>query len=296
MTTKPDAGHVPTPNGNNIHPLLNKLVQLQEFTLVRAQHEAASADKHLDLLDTTIQSLLDSLDEEVRQLFIKIQKKDQLAIVPISNNVCSGCGLTLPVSLVYAVRAAEKLHQCTNCARILYYPDVRPRRLSKKTGGRFEPRRPGIARFSSATLMVPQLKASDRNEAIAELATLLVDEGFVDNLDKLIETGIQRDVTWSTSFNNGLAMPHAREIEGGGLTLALGINRKGIRWIPEDRTLTHIVVFSVIPTAASVFYQRLLAGISETFGKKSERDKLMAAKTPDELWACLVKATRNTIK
>ena len=36
-------------------------------------------------------------------------EKDPLAIVPIANNVCSGCGLTLPVALVYAVRAGEPL-------------------------------------------------------------------------------------------------------------------------------------------------------------------------------------------
>ncbi|MBU4286470.1 MAG: hypothetical protein KKD76_06125, partial [Verrucomicrobia bacterium] len=178
MITTPEAVSTNGNNANNVHPLLNSLVQLQELILVRSEQDAAMSDKHLSQLDESIQSLLDALPEDVRLLFQKIQKKDLLAIVPISNNVCSGCGLTLPVSLVYAVRAAEKLHQCTNCARILYYPEVRPRRLSKKMGGRFEPRRPGIARFSSPTLMIPNLKATERDKAIAELARKMAGEGF----------------------------------------------------------------------------------------------------------------------
>lgn len=300
MTNVPEAA--PSDSANvvanvaNVHPLLNMLVQLQELILVRSEQDAAMLDKHLVQLDESIQALLTALPAEVRFLFQKIQKKDLLAIVPISNNVCSGCGLTLPVSLVYAVRAAEKMHQCTNCARILYYPEVRPRRLSKKAGGRFEPRRPGIARFSSPTLMVNNLKATERDKCIAELARLLATEGFVDDSEKLIKEALKREAIINTSVDHGLAFPHVRGVEGGGLTLALGISRKGIKWNPAERTLTHIVFFIVIPTAASVFYLRLLSGIVQTFSRKNERGKLLAAQTAEELWAALLKATKNTIK
>ncbi|MFH1969576.1 MAG: PTS sugar transporter subunit IIA [Verrucomicrobiota bacterium] len=296
MTITPKAAPTNGNNAHNVHHLLNSLVQLQELILVRSEQDAAMSDKHLSQLDESIQSLLYEMPADVRLLFQKIQKKDLLAIVPISNNVCSGCGLTLPVSLVYAVRAAEKLHQCTNCARILYYPEVRPRRLSKKMGGRFEPRRPGIARFSSPTLMIPNLKATERDKAIAEMARKMAEEGFVDDSEKLIKEAIKREAIINTAVDHGLAFPHVRGVEGGGLTLALGISHKGIRANPAERTLTHIVFFIVIPTAASVFYLRLLSGIVQTFSKKNERAKLLEARTPEELWSALVKTTRNTIK
>ncbi|MBI2441085.1 MAG: PTS sugar transporter subunit IIA [Lentisphaerae bacterium] len=296
MTTASEVAPTENANAANVHPLLNSLVQLQELVLVRSEQDAAMSDKHLPQLDVSIQSLLDSMPVDVRFLFQKIQKKDLLAIVPISNNVCSGCGLTLPVSLVYAVRAAEKLHQCTNCARILYYPEARPRRVPKKTGGRFEPRRPGIARFSSPTLMVPNLKSTERDKCIAELARLMAVEGFVDDSEKLVREALKREAIINTSVDRGLAFPHVRGVEGGGLTLALGLSRKGIRWNPAERVLTHIVFFIVIPTAASVFYLRLLSGIVQTFARKNERDKLLASQTATELWAALVKATRNNIK
>lgn len=254
------------------------------------------SNKHQSQLDSSIDALLYSIPDDTRSLFQRIEKKDVLAIVPISNNVCSGCGLTLPVSLVYAVRAGEKLFQCTNCARILYYPEVRPRRISRRIPGRSEPRRTGIARFSSLSLMVPHLRSTDRDKAIEELAMKMEAEGFVDNGTKLVDEVLEREAIMSTAVDHGIAFPHVRGVEGGGLTLALGINHKGIKFDSTERTLTHIVFFIVIPTAASVFYLRLLSGLTQTFSKKDAREKLLAAQTPEELWQVLIKATKNTIK
>ena len=282
-------------NGNN-HPLINQLVQLQELILVLSEQEASMSDKHTSQLDSSINALRGSLPEETRLLFQKIEKRDVLAIVPISNNVCSGCGLSLPVSLIYAVRAGEKLFQCPNCARILYYPEVRPRRISKKAGGRAMPRRTGIARFTSQSLMLPELQSTERDKVVEEMALRMESEGFVDNGAKLVSAALEREAIINTSVEHGLAFPHVRGVEGGGLTLALGINRKGVRFDLTGRGLTHIIFFIVIPTAASVFYLRLLSGLTQTFFKKEAREKLLAAQTPDELWNVLVKTTRYTIK
>ncbi len=281
---------------NVTHPLINTLVQLQELILVRSEQDASMANKHLSQLNSTIDSLLSSIPDDTRSLFQRIEKKDMLAIVPISNNVCSGCGLTLPVSLVYAVRAGEKLYQCTNCARILYYPEVRPRRVNRKILGRSEPRRTGIARFSSLSLMMPRLASNERDKVVEEIAMKMEVERFVDDGAKLTNIALEREAVLSTAVDHGLAFPHARGVEGGGLTLALGISQKGIKFEPSERTLTHIVFFIVIPTAASVFYLRLLAGLSQTFSKKDAREKLLAAPTPEDLWQVLIKVTKNTIK
>jgi len=272
------------------------LVQLQELILVRSEQEAVMSNSRLSQLDTAIQSLRQNLPPETYQLFQKIEKKDMLVTVPISNNVCTGCGLILPVSLVHAVRAGEKLHQCPNCARILYYQNFLPRRLSKKMGGRFAPRRTGIARFSSPELMIPTMKATERDNVIAELAGKMVEEGFVDNGAKLLDEALKREAILNTAVEYGLAFPHVRGVEGGGLTLALGISRKGIKFDAIDRSLSHIIFFIVIPTAASVFYLRLLAGLTQSFLKKDAREKLMNAQTSEEVWGVLIKATRAAIK
>ena len=54
--------------------------------------------------------------------------------------------------------------------------------------------------------------------------------------------------------------------------------------------------FSAIPVAVSAFYLRLLAGLSDAFSREPNRKEVLAAKTPEELWKALVKATRRTVK
>ncbi len=281
---------------NITHPLINELVQLQELIMVRSEQQVSMTNKQLSQLDSSIQSLMDDLPPDTRSLFLKMQKKDILAIVPIYNNICAGCGLTLPVSMVYAVRAGKKLYQCTHCARILYYPDVRPRRIDKKKASRLAPRQTGIARFSSPSLMIPKLIATEQEKVIGEFTFKMEEEGFVDDGAKLLDEALKREAIINTAVNNGIAFPHVRGVEGGGLTMAVGISRTGVKYDTSTRMLTHIIFFIVIPTAASVFYLRLLSGLTQTFAKKENREKLLSAQTPEELWNALVKTTRYTIK
>jgi mannitol/fructose-specific phosphotransferase system IIA component (Ntr-type) len=84
-------------------------------------------------------------------------------------------------------------------------------------------------------------------------------------------------------------------VEGGGLTLALGLSAKGVRFDDQSKALTRIVFFMVIPTAASAFYMKLLAGLAETCTDPEARRLLLAAETQDALWKVLVKVTRKQV-
>ena len=52
----------------------------------------------------------------------------------------------------------------------------------------------------------------------------------------------------------------------------------------------------VIPTAASAFYLKLLAGLTETFMEDEARSALLATEDPTAMWKVLTKATRKAIK
>ena len=80
MTTMPKDAPTNGTNANNVHPLLNNLVQLQELILVRSEQDAAMSNKHLSQLDESVQSLLNTMPPDIRLLFQKIQKKDLLAM------------------------------------------------------------------------------------------------------------------------------------------------------------------------------------------------------------------------
>lgn len=277
-----------------MHKTINHLMQLQELTVARAQQEASMPGARLTELDQSIHVLLEELPSDVRVQFSRIQKKDLLAIIPISNGVCSACGMSLPVSLVNDVRAAERLYQCPNCARLLCYPVASFRREGRRAR-RGDPPKVGIARFSSPELMIPKLSSDTRDDVLAELCTKMEAEGFVEDASKLVDAAMQREAIISTAVDHGIAFPHVRGVEGGGLSLVLGVKKKGLKFGAPGRKLTRIVFFMVIPTAASAFYLKLLAGLTQTFQKEEAREKLLEADSPDKLWKALVKLTKTTV-
>jgi mannitol/fructose-specific phosphotransferase system IIA component (Ntr-type)/predicted RNA-binding Zn-ribbon protein involved in translation (DUF1610 family) len=277
-----------------MQPIINHLVQLQELIIARAQHEAGMPGAQLGQLDESISALTQELPADVHTQFGRLLKKSPLAIVPVVNGVCTACGMTLPVSLVHQVHAAEKIYACPSCARMLFHR-VAGARNTRKAPRRTDPPKVGIERFSAETLMIPSLSGTDRDAVLAELCQKMADEGFIDDPATLRESALKREAIISTAVESGLAFPHVRCVEGGALTLALGVARKGIKFDPDGKANTHIVFFMVIPTAASAFYLKLLSGLSQVFQKPENREKLMDAETPEKLWKALVKTTRLAI-
>ncbi len=276
-----------------MHPIVNHLVQLQELTLVRAEQKASGKDCDLAQLDASIQILTGQLADDVRLTVGKLIKRDPMFVVPVSNSVCAGCGMHLPTSLVQVVRQGHQVTSCPTCTRILFHPES-PLRHTQKPTSRVGPRKIGIQRFSDVSLMIPRLEAVERDEAIREMAMKLQETGFVDMADRLTEDAIRRETIVSTAVEHGLAFPHVRSVDGGGLTLALGMSHKGVKF-GQPRKLTRLIFFMVIPTAASAFYLKLIAGLATTFMAEEAREKLMAETAADGMWKTLCKLTRPSI-
>lgn len=277
-----------------MHPKINHLIQLQELSLIRAEQKAHRHGHRLDELDASVADLTSQLPQDVQALVARMQKRDSIIIVPMTNGICTACGMRLPTSHVQQVKVSDQLQVCPICTRLLYFEDGLPRNVGKAPR-RSEPRKVGIARFSASTLMIPRLAATSREEAIRELATKMQEASFVDDAGKLVEAALKREAIVSTALDHGLAFPHVRGVEGGGLTLGLGISTKGIKFDGHDKGLTKIIFFLVIPTAASAFYLKLLAGLAETFSDTDARKTLLAEENPEKLWKVLIKLTKKTI-
>jgi len=278
-----------------MHPVANQLVQLQELIQIRAERKMVAPAIRLQGIDRSITSMSRGVPKKYRDHFESLNAKEDMFIVPVSDMGCAGCGMKLPRSLVQSVKVEKDIHLCPNCARMLYFMRGAPRRVGA-TIRRTPRRKPGVHRFSSVNLMVPALTAKDRDGAIAELAERMEAEEYVEGADKLVEAALRREAIVSTALARGLAFPHVRGVEGGCLTLALGLSWAGIAFDGLDGKPSKIIFFIVIPTASSAFYLKLLSGLSEAFRPAEARKALLAAKEPEPLWKALVKATRTTIK
>ena len=271
---------------------LNTLRQLQELVLTRDEHNQTGDGSHLDQLNDAIDSTRAKLDAQCGTIYDRLYKKSHIVMSAMTNNCCAVCGMQVPIAQGQQVRLAQHLVTCSSCGRILFAAEEDAARNVADAPDR-DSAKTGISRFSAEELMVVDLDGCSREEAITRLAAAMGEHGFIENADSLVTAALERESVLSTAMEGGLAFPHVRGVEGGSLTLAVGISKKGIDWAGEQ---VNIVFLSAIPVAVSAFYLRLVSGIVQTFAKEANRKSVLAAQDPAALWKALCKTTRLTVK
>ena len=271
---------------------INILRQLQELVLTRDEHHQTGDGSHLDALNDSIADLQQKLDPQVAGLYERLYKKNHIVISAMSNNCCAVCGMQVPIAQGQQVRLAQHLVTCSSCGRILFAQEEDEAHNVSEAPDHDDPKT-GISRFSAEELMVVDLGGQMREDAIAQLSDAMEKGKFISNADSLTAAALERESVLSTAMEGGLAFPHVRGVEGGGLTLAMGVSKKGIDW---DGEKVNIVFLSAIPVAVSAFYLRLMSGLMQAFSKEANRKALLEAKDGKTLWKALQKATRMTVK
>ena len=271
---------------------INILRQLQELVLTRDEHHQTGDGSHLDSLNDSIDALQAKLEPQVAGLYDRLYKKNHIVISAMTNNCCAVCGMQVPIAQGQQVRLAQHLVTCSSCGRILFAADEDAARNVAEPQDRDNPKT-GISRFSAEELMVVDLDVKTREEAIARLAGVMEKNRFISNADSLVTAAMERESVLSTAMEGGLAFPHVRGVEGGALTLAMGVSKKGIDW---DGETVNIVFLSAIPVAVSAFYLRLMAGLAQSFAKEANRKAVLGAKDAAALWKALQKSTRLTVR
>ena len=273
---------------------INIMRQLQELVLTRDEHHQTGDGSHLDSLNDSIGELQDKLNPQVAGIYARLYKKSHIVLAAMSNDCCSACGMQGPIAQGQQVKLGQHLVTCSSCGRILFATEAdEARNVTEKPSAGDDPKT-GISRFSAEELMACDLKATAKASAIAELAELMEKNRFISNAGALVEAAMDRESVLSTAMGGDFAFPHVRGVEGGGLTLALGISKKGIDW--GDGEVVHVICLSAIPVAVSAFYLRLMSGLVQAFSKNDTLEALLGATDDASLWKTLVKATRHTVK
>ena len=271
---------------------INTLRQLQELVLTRDEHNQTGDGSHLDALNDSIDAIQRRLDPQVAGLYSRLYAKSHIVMSAMTNNCCAVCGMQVPIAQGQQVRLGQHLVTCSSCGRILFAADEDSVVNTSEAPDRDNPKT-GISRFSAEELMVCDLGPVTREQAIERLASAMQEHGFISSSENLVAAALEREGVLSTAMEGGLAFPHVRGVEGGGLTMAVGVSKEGVDW---DGETVHAVFLSAIPVAVSAFYLRLMAGIAKSFAKESALKALLDAKDSAALWKALQKSTRAAVK
>jgi len=138
-----------------------------------------------------------------------------------------------------------------------------------------------LASLLSEDLIIPEMTATDRWQAIEEIVSRLVRSGRLDpsHHDKAIAALRHREETMSTGIGFGIAIPHASCDAVPEVTACFGRSRAGIDFESLDGKPVHIIVLFLVPKDQFQTHLRTLAAIAKFLNDPAVRAGL--ADAPD---------------
>jgi PTS system fructose-specific IIA component/PTS system nitrogen regulatory IIA component len=99
--------------------------------------------------------------------------------------------------------------------------------------------------------VIPELKATDRNGVIRELAQSLADHNAInpEHVETIVRAAIARERQGSTGFGKGVAVPHVKHERVDRMIATIGRSSHGVDFAALDRAPVYTVVMLLSPVS-----------------------------------------------
>jgi len=144
-----------------------------------------------------------------------------------------------------------------------------------------------LASLLSTDRIIPDLRATERWQAITEIVDLLVklDVVHAADRDEVLAALRQREETMSTGIGLGIAIPHASSDRVKEVVAAFARSRNGIEFDSLDNELVHFIVLFIVPRDQFQTHLRTLAAIAKFLNDRNVREQLAAAEDAPAIMA-----------
>jgi fructose-specific phosphotransferase system IIA component len=132
------------------------------------------------------------------------------------------------------------------------------------------------------------LEAKVKSDAIGELVNLLAANGDLSDPKKVLDAVLEREATRTTGIGNGLAIPHGKCTGTDHLVMAIGRPATPIDFQAIDGRPVNLIWLLSSPPDKTGPHIHALARISRLMTIDRFRQALIAAKTPQEVYDCIV--------
>lgn len=132
-------------------------------------------------------------------------------------------------------------------------------------------------------LMKFGMEATDKKQAILELAELMWENGFIEDLQGLVDATMEREAEYSTGIGMGVGIPHAKSAVVKQPVVAFGKSNKGIEFDSFDGEPVYLVFLIAVPEKSDKEHLNILSTLSRALMHEEVRDALMRATTPEEV-------------
>jgi mannitol/fructose-specific phosphotransferase system IIA component (Ntr-type) len=146
-----------------------------------------------------------------------------------------------------------------------------------------------LADILSRNQIVPDLRASNRWEAIDELVQNLADTGKIkaEHLAAIAAVVKKRESSMSTGIGFGIGIPHASTDLIAEVTGALGRSKKGVNFDALDNQPVNLVMLFLVPQGQFQKHLHTLANIAKLLHRAEFRQALENAPDADAMLAII---------
>ncbi|RMC47254.1 fructose-specific PTS transporter subunit EIIC [Lactobacillus sp. ESL0228] len=131
--------------------------------------------------------------------------------------------------------------------------------------------------------MIMELKATNQEDAIKEMADLEVETGIVNNEDEFISAIWAREKESTTGIGDGIAMPHARNKSINKARVLFAKSKAGIDYNSLDGQPVYLFFMIAAPAGADNTHLEALAKLSSLLINPDLVEALKKAQTPEEV-------------
>lgn len=132
-------------------------------------------------------------------------------------------------------------------------------------------------------LILSDLKAGGKKEAIEEMAKLAVRHDERLNLDLLLDVLLEREKLGSTGIGDGVAIPHGKVSGIDEVIAVFARSIEGVDFESMDDKKAHLFFLLIAPENSSGAHLKALAKISRLMKEPQFRMRLMEAKSREEI-------------
>ncbi len=141
-----------------------------------------------------------------------------------------------------------------------------------------------ISEILNKDLLIPNLQSKNKKGVLEELASVLVGQKKLPDLDRVVEVLLDREKLGSTGIGDGIAIPHGKIKDLGGVVASFGRSREGVDFESIDQKPTHLFFLLVAPENSAGVHLKALARISRLLKDPNFRKRLMEAGNEEELF------------
>ena len=145
-----------------------------------------------------------------------------------------------------------------------------------------------VLKHTSPALFLPDLQATDKAAALAEMVEGLVAGTSIQNPDTILQMLKSRENLGSTAVGPGIAFPHGRTLAVQRLTILIARSGRGVDFDSEDGAPTHLFFVLVAPPQDSGHqYIKSLATLIDRLQDTDLRTSLREASDYESFCAAL---------